>query len=179
MRRVGLFILALAFVVLASGCGRMVFNVSEPQAAQVSFKHNYVFWHSWDKKPAALPATINLQSDTWWNPWPYRWYIMRISDIPLQKGTVIYGRLMTFGNTEFSVAGQVPLVVSAQDVEDVKRGNVVRIVIVDPKKEYQTARFVQLRLSPTEDAMKAAKNIGEPLALVVLGNREPRYLDLY
>jgi hypothetical protein len=177
MKRVTVCILALALLTLATGCGSMVFNVSEPQAGQLAFKGNYGLWSSWKKATTPLPATVVLNSHTWM--WPWNSYIVRINNIPLHPATVVYARIKTYGNTEFSRAGQVPLVINAQDIQDVERGNVVRIVIVDPKKEFQTARFVQLRLAPTEDAMKSAKNIGEPLALIVLGNREPRYVDLF
>lgn len=171
MARVTVLVLTLALLVIATGCGSMVFNMSEPQASQLAFKNNRIFWESWDKNTTPLPATLVLNT--------HRSYIFKLTNIPLHEGAKVYGRVKTYGNTPFSKAGQVPLVINAQDVQDVQQGNVVRIVIVDPKKEHQTSRFVQLRLSPTQDAMKSAKEIGKPLALIVLGNREPKYIDLF
>ncbi len=162
MRRVAVGILTLALGMVVTGCSSMVLNVSEPQAAQLTFAKG---WGGWAKQSTALPATVKLST--------HDSYTARITNIPLHSGVTVYAHIKTYGNTEFSKAGQVPLVINAQDIEDVSRGNVVRIVIVDPKKEFQTARFVQLRLSPTEDAMKRGKEIGKPLALVVLGNRDP------
>jgi hypothetical protein len=171
MTRVTVLVLMLALLTIATGCGSMVFNVSEPQASQLAFKNNWILWESWDKDTTPLPATVVLNT--------HRCYIFRLANIPLHEGAVVYGKVKTFGNTPFSKAGKVPLVIDAQVIDDVQHGNVVRIVVVDPKKEHQTKRFVQLTLSPTEDAMKSAKQIGKPLALVVLGNRAPKYIDLF
>ncbi len=170
MRRVTISILMLALVVAVAGCSSVQFTMSEPQAAQLTFKKNCVFWESWEKTSTPLPAVLTLNT--------HHTYIYRISDIPLQEGLVIYARVKTYGQTEFAKAGRVPIVINEQDMQDVRRGNVVRIVVVDPKKEFQTSQFESLRLAPTDDALKRAKEIGKPLALIILGNREPKYCDL-
>lgn len=169
MRRLTAGILMLALVVVASGCGSMKFNVSEPQAAQLTFKNNRILWESWDDVSTPLPAVLSLNT--------HKTYIAKIDNIPLREGVTLYARIRTFGKSDFAAAGQVPIMISPEDADDVQRGNVVRIVVVDPKKEHQTSRFVQLRLSPTEDALKRGKEIGDPLVLVILGNREPKYMD--
>jgi len=151
----------LALAMVATGCSSMVFDMQEPQAAHLTFKKG----GKWDKTSTALPAKVMLSSRAT--------HVARLSNIPLEQGLDVYVRVKVYGNTEFSKASMVPLVVNAEDIQDVKRGNVVRIVIVDPKRENQTERFVQLRLSPTQDAMKVAKETGKPLALVILGNRDP------
>jgi len=170
MRRATVGILTLALLAISTGCGSMVLNVAEPKAGQLAFKNYWVFWESWDKKVTPLPAEVTLSTHTS--------KLVRITNIPSHPGLTVYGRIKTHGNTRYSMSSKVMIVINAQDVEDVSRGNVVRIVVVDPKKEHQTSRFVELRLSPTEDAMKRAKDIGKPLVEVVLGNREPKYFDL-
>jgi len=162
MRRVAIGILALSLAAAVTGCGTMVVNVKDPQAAQLTFKGT---WGGWGKSATPLPATLRLST--------HRNYTARITNIPLQQGVTIYAHIRTFSNTEFSKVGQVPLVINAQDVSDVANGNVVRIVIVDPKKQFAASRFVQLRLSPTEDAIKRGKAMGKILVLVELGNRDP------
>jgi hypothetical protein len=171
MRRLVAGTLMLALAVSAVGCSSVQFNVPEPKAARWTWKTNFVFWESWGspKKSTCLPATLTLQS--------HSRYIAKITDIPLHQGTVVYAQMKVFGESPFTKAGQVPIVITGQDLQDVERGNVVRIVVVDPKKQFQTARFVQIRLSPTEDALKRGEEIGKPLALVTLGNREPKFHD--
>ena len=99
--------------------------------------------------------------------------VYRISDIPLKPNVVVYAHIRTFGPTAFTKAAQVPVVINDQDIQDVMRGNVVRIVVVDPYKEYQTAQFESLGLSPTDDVVERAGEIGDLLVLVTLGNRDP------
>jgi hypothetical protein len=169
MRRLVACILMLGLVLSVVGCGSVKYNVSDPKAGQWAWKNNRILWESWDKKTEPLPLVLTLNT--------HSTYIAKITDIPLYQGLTVYARIDTFGSSSFTEAGQVPIEISAQDLQDVQRGNVVRIVVVDPKKEYQTSRFVQLRLSPTEDALKRGKEIGKPLVLVTLGNREPKFMD--
>ncbi len=172
MRRLVFGITLVALMVCAIGCSSIQFNVTEPKAARWSWKNNFIFWGSWEsaKKARPLPAvvTMNTRSTA----------IAKISDIPMHQGVTVYARLKTFGGSPFTKAGMVPIQITDQDIQDVERGNVVRIVVVDPKKPFQTSRFVQLRLSPTEDALKRGEEIGKPLVLVVLGNRDPKYWDM-
>jgi len=171
MRRLVSGTLLLALVVSVVGCSTVQFNVPEPKAARWTWKTNYVFWECWgsSKKSTPLPATLTLDS--------HSRYIARITDIPLHQGLVIYVQMKVFGESAFTKAAQVPIDISGQDLQDIERGNMVRIVVVDPKKQFQTARFVSIRLSPTEDALKRGQEIGKPLVLVTLGNREPKFHD--
>jgi hypothetical protein len=143
--------------------------VPEPRAAQWTWKDNWVVFERWDAQSQPLPVVLSVGGRGK--------SIAKITNIPLNQGVTVYVTMKTLGLTDFARHAQVPLVIEEPDIQDVARGNVVRIVVVDPKKEHQTARFVQLRLSPTEDAMKRAKEIGEPLLVAVLGNREPRFRD--
>lgn len=170
MRRLTASILILAVVIAVSGCGSMLINVKEPQAARLTPKK---FWGGW-KEQAAKPLPVQLKLAARRNTYPWsKDAIYRISDIPLKPGVTIFARIRTFKPTAFTKAGQVPVIINEQDIQDVMRGNVVRIVVVDPKKEYQTSQFESLRLSPTDDAVKRAKEIGDLLVLVTLGNRDP------
>ncbi len=171
MRRLIAGTLMLALLVVATGCGTMKVDVPEPRAAQWTYKSNYIpyIWESWQKKSAPLPLVLTLNG--------HGKYIGKLTDIPLHQGLTVYAQIKTLGLTDYAKAAKVPLMIEDQDLADVARGNVVRIVVVDPKKRFQTARFQQLRLSPTEDAMERAKSIGDPLILVVLGNREPKFND--
>jgi hypothetical protein len=164
--------MTLALVVLATGCSSMVFNVSQPKAAQLSFERNYLVWHSWQKQSTPLPATVSLNAHTWIWPWDY--CTARITDIPLHRGTVIYVKIKTYGNTPFTKAGQVPLDISPADIETVENGGVVRMVLVQPKGRYDTGcHLMQFRLALGEKPVKRGKELGTPVAFVVLGNREP------
>jgi hypothetical protein len=160
MRRLTGSILILALVVMAAGCGSMQISIKEPQAAKITAKSK-----GWRAEPMTLPVQINIRTRSK--------AMYRISDIPLKPGVEIFARIKTYGGTDFTKAGQVPVVINEQDIQDVMRGNVVRIVVVDPKKEYQTSQFESLRLSPTDDAVQRANEIGDLLVLVTLGNRDP------
>ena len=162
MRRVTVSILTLALVVAVVGCGSMQVNIREPQSARLTFRRAM---RGWSDRSETLPTALVLGA--------HRKYSYRISDIPLNEGVEVYARVKTYGTTPFTKAGQVPIVINAQDVQDVVRGNVVRIVVVDPKREFQTSQFESLRLSPTDDAVMRAKEIGDPILLVTLGNRDP------
>ena len=170
MRRLAAGILMLGLLLSVVGCGTMKVAVPEPRAAQWTWKNNRILWSSWDKEGQPLPVVLTLGGRSK--------AIAKVTNIPLNQGVTMYVTVKTLGLTDFAKYAQVPLVIEEPDVQDVARGNVVRIVVVDPKKEHQTSRFVQLRLSPTEDAMKRAKEIGEPLLIAVLGNREPSFWDL-
>ncbi len=170
MRRIASSILVLGLVVAVVGCGSMQFNVSEPQAAQMTFKKNNILWESWEKTATSLPATLTLNANDK--------YIFKIDNVPLHNDLTIYGVVQTKGTTNFTKVAQVPIIINAQDVQDIERGNVVRIVIVDPKKELQTSQFESLRLSPTQDAYKEGKKMGKVIAVVTLGNRQPKFMDI-
>ncbi len=170
MRRLTASILVLALLVAVTGCGSMLINIREPQAAQLTPKKFFGGWKDAAAKP--LPTQIKLSARRNWLLFG-KDCLYRISDIPLKPGVTVYARVRTYSPTAFTKAGQVPVVINEQDIQDVVRGNVVRIVVVDPKKEYQTSQFESLRLAPTDDAVERAKEIGHLLVLVTLGNRDP------
>jgi len=169
MRRLTSSIMILALVVAVVGCSSMQLNVKEPQAAKMTPK---AFWGGWSDQSETLPVSLEVFARSSWRLWG-KDYLYRITDIPLKPGVTLYARVRTFGPTEFTRAAQVPVVINDQDIQDVMRGNVVRIVVVDPKKEYQTSQFESLRLSPTDDVVERAEEIGDLLVLVTLGNRDP------
>lgn len=169
MRRLTASLLVLALVAAIVGCGSMQLSIREPQAAKLTPKK---FWRGWSDESMNTPVLLVLHARSSWKLWG-KDYIYRISDIPLKPGVTLYAAIRTFSPTDFTDAGQVPIVINEQDIQDVMRGNVVRIVVVDPKKEYQTSQFESLRLSPTDDAVERAKEIGDLLVLVTLGNRDP------
>ena len=171
MRRIAASILALTIMGAVVGCGSIQFSIKEPQAAQLTYKSDYLFWESWKGESVGLPAALTLNA--------HDKAIYKISDIPLHEGLTVYATVDTKKATDFTRVASVPIVINAQDLKDVEQGNVVRIVLVDPKKEYQTSQFESLRLSPTDDAYKRAKEIGTPIAVVTLGNREPSYRDFF
>lgn len=161
MRRLTTGILIMALVVMAVGCSSVQFNMTEPRAAQLTPKSG-----GWRAASTPLPVTFKMNT--------HSKKMFRISDIPLNEGLNIYVKIKTFGQTAFTKAGQVPIQIEPQDIQDVARGNVVRIVIVDPAREFQTSQFESLRLAPTENAVKRGKEIGKLIALVTLGNRDPK-----
>ena len=102
----------------------------------------------------------------------------RIDDIPMHKDLTIYAKIVTYKATAFTKAGQVPVVINAQDIKDVENGNVVRIVLVDPKSEFQTSQFESLRLSPTQDAVKEGKKTERYYGGGITPVSEDDWLDL-
>jgi len=169
MRRLTASIVILALVVAAVGCGSMQLNIKEPQAARLTPR---AFWGGWSQESQTLPIGMKVCARTSWRLWG-KDLVYQISDIPLKPGVTVYAHIRTFSPTPFTKAAQVPVVINDQDIQDVMRGNVVRIVVVDPYKEYQTSQFESLRLSPTDDVIERASEIGDLLVLVTLGNRDP------
>ncbi len=169
MRRLTASIMILALVGAVAGCSTMQLNIREPQAATITPSRGM---GRWSTESETLPVSLNVRARSSWRLWG-KDYVYRISDIPLKPGVTVYATIRTFGPTAFTDAAQVPVVINDQDIQDVVRGNVVRIVVVDPKREYQTSQFESLRLSPTDDVVKRAEEIGSLLVLVTLGNRDP------
>lgn len=169
MKRLMANIVILALVVAIVGCSSMHLNIKEPHAARLTPRKAL---GGWSQQSEPLPVTIKVCARTSWRLWR-KDLVYRISDIPLKPGLTVYAHVRTFGPTADTKASHVPVVINDQDIQDVMRGAVVRIVVVAPYKEYQTSQFKSLRLSPTDEVVKRASEIGDLLVLVTLGNRDP------